>query len=1252
MRNSMGNAICNSMTGALLGFSLLFCIAAHAGSPLLGIKVSVTNPSAQERHAEPVVIPISELRKVAPGLRAGALIVTVTHSKSVDEDAAAIQATEVPSQVDDLDNDGKADELAFQLDLKPFETCIVTISYSAPGEIFKIRGDYPAQTDALFAKKIQGLGWESQKNAWRIYFDPRNAIDLYGKQRSTLLLKRFATPEFDYHAESPDGRDIYEIGNALGIGSVGAWRDGKLIKVSDVRARSYQVISTGPVRAIAELTYEGWNAGGRPVALRTRITQWAGDRGFYQTITADAGQDFTFATGLPLKPKVPVFHSATGRTWLASWGEQVLKPGATATEPIPGTNLGLGVVMVTPAAAVSVDDPSNHLLTFSTQAGSASWYTLSAWDQEGSNDRVAVANNSEMQERASLVTPHPGIQNKDQFVQTMQQIADAIGNPAQTKVLSSGPAAQSAPPDTLAPATPKTYSQAIGLLKQEIDRTATKWEPIITASAPDSMGPNKGLGFFTEGDNQTGEWKKHEGYFWTGSFWVGELWKMYSHTHEEKYRRWAELWNSRLLGAELQQNHDAGFLYYYSSVLGNQQTGSPELKESGLRAAERVSQLFNPQTQLVASWVVNGDDTIVDTMMNLQILWWASEQTGDPKWRDIGLKHASKTAEWFLRPDGSVTQSVHYNPGDGRQRLDLRGGTVRNANFDFPNNSKPGEMLFSHTHQGLAAGTTWSRGAAWALYGFSQAYAATRDPGMLSDAVKVADYILSELPEDGVPWFDFDDAGVHYRNRDSSAAALIAGGLLKLSRHVGDKDKAARYHAESKRITQSLIDHYLSPVGSADSSPPGILRHGCATRPNDGMLIYGQYFLLETLVAIDEDANGSSSTAGAAPQAPAPAVELPRVFLLNPKVLVAQKQRLATADKNDTLTAAVRSAADRAMKEGPFSVMDKDRVPPSGDKHDYMSQAPYFWPDPKSANGLPYVRRDGERNPEILKITDHDNMGRVGKASRILALAFYLTGNEAYAARAALLMRKWFLDPATRMNPNLNFGQGIPGVSTGRKTGIIDSRGLTDVVDAVGLLASSDNWMPGDQKGMEKWFADYLSWLQQSENGRGEAEEKNNHGTFYDVQVADFALFAGKQSLAHDVLKEAEKKRIARQVMPDGSQPLETERTRGFSYSVFNLEGLMELAKLGEVSRVDLWNFQSSDGGSIRRALDFLLPFAGGDKKWGHQQITEFKPQELTPLLLEAAIKFGNPDYEKTARKIGISENDVNTLLILSESHR
>src|SRR5215467_7190415 len=377
----------------------------------------------------------------------------------------------------------------------------------------------------------------------------------------------------------------------------------------------------------------------------------------------------------------------------------------------------------------------------------------------------------------------------------------------------------------------------------------------------------------------------------------------------------------------------------------------------------------------------------------------------------------------------------------------------------------------------------------------------------------------------------------------------------------------------------------------------------------------------------------------------------PRVFLLDGPTLLAEKQHYV-AEPNNALAAAIREAADRAVPEGPFSVMDKQIAPPSGDKHDYMSMGTYWWPNPKTANGLPYVRHDGERNPEIEKIPDHQNMGRVGKDSRILALAFYVTGEEAYAARSALLLRTWFLDPATRMNPNLNFGQGIPGITTGRGTGIIDSHGLTDVVDAAGLLAGSKNWTPADEQGIEKWFAAYLSWLQQSPIGQDEAKAANNHGTFYDVQVADFALFTGKKELAREVIEQAKEKRLARQVMSDGSQPLEAARTRGLSYTLFNLEGLMQLALLGEHVGVDLWGFQTKDGRSIPKTLDYAVPYAAGDKKWEGQQITEFKPQEIVPLLLLANTKLANPEYGKAAQRIGLPERDPYSLLLQAGSSK
>ena len=372
----------------------------------------------------------------------------------------------------------------------------------------------------------------------------------------------------------------------------------------------------------------------------------------------------------------------------------------------------------------------------------------------------------------------------------------------------------------------------------------------------------------------------------------------------------------------------------------------------------------------------------------------------------------------------------------------------------------------------------------------------------------------------------------------------------------------------------------------------------------------------------------------------------PRVFRLDPDALQETRRRVDAKDARlEPALARLRADAREAMEEGPFTVVSKDVTPPSGDKHDYMSQAPYFWRNPATPDGLPYVRRDGERNPEIRRITDREGLRGLIAHTETLALSYYFLGDEAYAARASLLLRTWFLDAKTRMNPHLQYGQGIPGINQGRGIGIIETSGLTRVVDAVGLLAGSKAWTAADQQGLEAWFAEYLRWLRESGHGRDEAATTNNHGTHYDAQVASFALFTGQRELAAQVLGESRQKRIAAQIQPDGRQPRELERTRAWSYSVMNLGGFFTLAALGQRSGVDLWTWESPDGRSLRRALDWLVPFADG-KAWPHAQITPWSPRDLAPLLREAALRYREPRYEELiARVDGISREDRLQLL-------
>ena len=337
---------------------------------------------------------------------------------------------------------------------------------------------------------------------------------------------------------------------------------------------------------------------------------------------------------------------------------------------------------------------------------------------------------------------------------------------------------------------------------------------------------------------------------------------------------------------------------------------------------------------------------------------------------------------------------------------------------------------------------------------------------------------------------------------------------------------------------------------------------------------------------------------------------------------------------------AADKAADAALTAGPYSVMHKKLTPDSGDKHDYMSVGPYWWPDPSKPDGLPYIRRDGEINPARNDDqTDsrelHDLFGSV----KTLGIAYRETKQEKYAEHAALLLRTWFLDPATRMNPNLNFGQAVPGRVKGRGTGIIDTAGLGDLVKVLGVLANSKHWKTADNDGMKAWMKAYTDWLLTSDIGKDEGAAKNNHGSWYDVQVASMALFTGRKDLAQRVLEEAKTKRIAAQIEPDGSMPLELARTKAFSYSTMNLRAMFELAALGEQAGVDLWHFQTADGRSLRKALDFLAAYADPAMKWPNAQIDggvkASNRKELAALLEHAAVVYHEASYGKLAKPYG-----------------
>jgi len=400
----------------------------------------------------------------------------------------------------------------------------------------------------------------------------------------------------------------------------------------------------------------------------------------------------------------------------------------------------------------------------------------------------------------------------------------------------------------------------------------------------------------------------------------------------------------------------------------------------------------------------------------------------------------------------------------------------------------------------------------------------------------------------------------------------------------------------------------------------------------------GQAYVV-TVTANNEAGSSAPVAIAVTPTAtpPQPPASGPSTAVLDGAALALNRQAVATGDSRlQGELATLLAAANGELTAGPWSVMDKKEVPPSGDRHDYLSQAPYWWPNPAGdANGCPYVQRDGQRNPAADAITDHGERGLAWTAVYDLALAWYYTGDVRYAQRAELVVRTWFLNPSTRMNPNLQFAQIIPCPGqphTG--VGIIESsEQLGQVIDAAAVLDSgAPGWTAADQAGMRAWLSKFQTWLSTSPDGQHEASARNNHGSFFDAQAAAIAVYLGQADVATAIVQAAQTKRIAVQIGADGSQPLEMARTRPWHYSNFNLQALCRLAATGQHVGVDLWAYQAPNGGSMKKAVDFLLPAAvQGQSAFPKPELGTFDQSEAFAVA-NAAAQPGNAN-DAAARK-------------------
>jgi len=367
------------------------------------------------------------------------------------------------------------------------------------------------------------------------------------------------------------------------------------------------------------------------------------------------------------------------------------------------------------------------------------------------------------------------------------------------------------------------------------------------------------------------------------------------------------------------------------------------------------------------------------------------------------------------------------------------------------------------------------------------------------------------------------------------------------------------------------------------------------------------------------------------------------LFNLNYEDMIDIKKDLkcVSCDKKNAY-AQVINDADSILKLVPHKVTDGD-MPPTGNVHDFFTIGKYAHPNPDTADGLPYIRKDGIVNPEAF--TDRYDLKRYEETtSRVctLALAWFYSEDEKYAAKAAELLHVWFINPETRMNPNFECAAAQPGKYNGMAIGIIFGSRLVDFLDHIQLLTLSDSWTETDNNNLKSWFNDYQTWLLTSDFGVIESRANDNtHGTWYAAQVAAAAIYNNKIELAKSMIDKG-KMLLSIQVAksnaqyPDGALPKEIGRSQSFLYSLYGLQGFCALAGCGKAINYDLWNYETENGQSIKLAFDFITPYLLEKKSWKHDTLKGVKEQipNSLSMLRQAAKEFRTKNLLKAQNHV------------------
>lgn len=335
-------------------------------------------------------------------------------------------------------------------------------------------------------------------------------------------------------------------------------------------------------------------------------------------------------------------------------------------------------------------------------------------------------------------------------------------------------------------------------------------------------------GSYDDRSDESRSWGMDNGLnWWTNGFWGGIMWLLYQDTGEERYQEIARISERKLEKCFDQYyglHHDVGFMYLPTAVADYRLTGNEEGRRIGMHAANLLAGRFNPVGKFIRAWNQNEDNdtrgwAIIDCLLNLSLLYWASEESGDPRFRQIAMMHADTVLANFLRPDGSVCHIVEFDPESGR-------------------------MVKSYGGQGYGDGSSWTRGQGWAVYGFANSYTHTGKKEYLEAARKVADYCIANLPESGIIPVDFRQPQ-EPAWEDSCAACVIACGLLEVARHVSDSEKE-KYENAAVTILRAIADTRADWTENCDAIVQNCT--GAYHSPEHHFtMVYADYYFIEGL---------------------------------------------------------------------------------------------------------------------------------------------------------------------------------------------------------------------------------------------------------------------------------------------------------------------------------------------------------------------------------------------------------------------